>query len=237
MYNCLKCNKEFKYESEYNRHLNRKILCYAPKKEYKCELCNVKFNRPSDQRKHEKTTKHKLNLQNENAETKNDNDYINNKNYNQLLLENTKLENKYNNAVNEINDLKNTNKELNKDIEILKIKLKTQDQELNILKMDNKIHNNLEYIYIIHPMQCINTNIYKIGRTRNVIKRHRQYPKGSELLLTIPCINSIELEKKILNYLKNNESYYQMKEYGVEYFKCDLNNLISDMYKLSDINS
>ena len=26
MYTCNKCNKEFKYESEFNRHKNRKIV-------------------------------------------------------------------------------------------------------------------------------------------------------------------------------------------------------------------
>ena len=34
MYKCLKCNKEYKYESEYNRHKNKKIPCNEIKKEY-----------------------------------------------------------------------------------------------------------------------------------------------------------------------------------------------------------
>jgi hypothetical protein len=46
MYKCLKCNKEFKYESKLNEHQNRKISCDSPKENLKCELCNVKFNRP-----------------------------------------------------------------------------------------------------------------------------------------------------------------------------------------------
>ena len=32
MYKCLKCNKEFNYESELIRHKNRKISCNSPKK-------------------------------------------------------------------------------------------------------------------------------------------------------------------------------------------------------------
>ena len=37
---------------------------------------------------------------------------------------------------------------------------------------------------------------------------------------------------KILNYLKNNDKYIQVKEYGKEYFQCDLKDLISEIYNL-----
>ncbi len=32
MFKCLDCNKVFKYDSEFERHKNRKISCIAPKK-------------------------------------------------------------------------------------------------------------------------------------------------------------------------------------------------------------
>ena len=35
MFNCIKCNKEFKYESDYNKHKNRKTPC-GDKKKFKC---------------------------------------------------------------------------------------------------------------------------------------------------------------------------------------------------------
>lgn len=63
MYKCLNCNKEFKYESELNRHNNRKVPCNTPKKEYKCNICKLHFKCPYDQNKHEKTKKHKTNLE------------------------------------------------------------------------------------------------------------------------------------------------------------------------------
>ena len=62
MYKCLKCNKEFKYESKLKEHKNRKIPCNNPKKEYKCDICNVKFICPAEQARHEKTKKHINNI-------------------------------------------------------------------------------------------------------------------------------------------------------------------------------
>ena len=62
MYKCLKCNKEFKYESKLKEHKNRKIPCNSPKKEYKCDICNVKFICPAEQSRHEKTKKHINNI-------------------------------------------------------------------------------------------------------------------------------------------------------------------------------
>jgi hypothetical protein len=127
---------------------------------------------------------------------------------------------------------------MNTNVELKNIILKLQN-EISILKLENlelksnnKLHNKLEYIYIIHPIQCINLNIYKIGRTSNIINRFKQYPKGSELLFTIPCNNSKLLEQKILNYCKNNIKYEQIKKYGNEYFKCNINLLITDIQNL-----
>ena len=46
------------------------------------------------------------------------------------------------------------------------------------------------------------------------------------------CINSTLMEKIILKYLKENTKYIQAKEYGNEYFICELNNLINDIHIL-----
>ena len=69
MYKCLKCNKEFNYESELIRHKNRKIACNAPKRDFNCKICNSNFKYESDYLRHEKTKKHitnynKCNIQN-----------------------------------------------------------------------------------------------------------------------------------------------------------------------------
>ena len=63
MYKCIKCNKEFKYESQFSRHKNRKNPCNK-KKEYNCNVCNVQFKCPYDKLRHEKTKKHIINMNN-----------------------------------------------------------------------------------------------------------------------------------------------------------------------------
>lgn len=63
MYKCLKCNKEFKFESELNRHKNRKIPCNKEKIKHNCKICNSNFKYESDYIRHEKTKKHQLNVQ------------------------------------------------------------------------------------------------------------------------------------------------------------------------------
>ena len=57
MFKCVKCNKEFKYESDLNRHKNRKTPCNK-KEELKCNYCNVSFTCPYNKSIHEKTKKH-----------------------------------------------------------------------------------------------------------------------------------------------------------------------------------
>ena len=228
MYQCNKCNKEFKYESELKRHKNKKILCNKQKSEYNCNLCNIKFKYESDYLRHEKTKKHIYNLSNNNyEETYNNNTLINENN--DLINNNMELTNTNNELINENIKLKNK-------INILEKCVKQLELENLKFKSKNKLHNQLEYIYIIHPIQCLNMNIYKIGRTSNIINRHKQYPKGSELLFTMPCYNSKVIEQEILNYLKQNVAYNQAKEYGIEYFQCDLNMLINDIQNLINKN-
>ena len=237
MYKCLKCNKEFEYYSEYNRHKNRKTNCNYTKIQLKCDICNIKFQWPAEQKRHENTTKHIINynisIQNNNNNNNLENEIIilNNKNVdleNKNIILNNKnddLENEIIILNNKIIELKNKNMNFNNKIKFL-------ENENQYLKNNNKIHNNNEYIYIIHPAQCININIYKIGRTKNIIKRFKQYPKGSELLFSITCKNSNIIESNILKFLRNDEKYINAKDYGMEYFQCNLENLKNDISKI-----
>ena len=99
MFICLICNKEFKFESGYNRHKNRKIKCSINNTTLECQYCNKNFLRRSHKLDHDKTNKHINNY----------NKYIQN-NVNGDNIAGDKINNILNLTLN-INSLKNTNLE------------------------------------------------------------------------------------------------------------------------------
>lgn len=226
MYNCIKCNKKFNFESKYNEHINRKTPCNG-KKELKCLFCKMSFVRPSHKIDHEKTKKHLNNVfkeTNNQSELNKDELKSDNKLKNQIdelnnIIDDLKIKN--NKLTDETNQYKIKNNELQKENELL-------IDEINILKINNscKLQDN-EQIYIVHERSFVisNINIYKIGRTADLSRRMKEYTKGSKLLYTSPCLNSIKMEAEILKYLKSNDKYKLMKKYGNEYFQCDFNDL------------
>ena len=64
MFTCSKCNKEFKYESDFNRHNNRKTPCTNSNNKLECELCKIKFKCKTEETRHSKTKKHIFNVHN-----------------------------------------------------------------------------------------------------------------------------------------------------------------------------
>ena len=95
-YKCLKCNKEFKFESKLNEHKNRKKPC-DKKEELKCNYCNISFTCPYNKTIHEKTQKH---IKNVNIHNTGDNNIIN-----------SNISNSFNNLVNltlNVNSFKDT---------------------------------------------------------------------------------------------------------------------------------
>ncbi len=77
MHTCNKCNKQFKYSSDYERHKNRKTACNEIKAISDCTLCNVKFNCKTEKIRHEKTKKHIINIQNSNVNNSFNNSFNN----------------------------------------------------------------------------------------------------------------------------------------------------------------
>ncbi len=255
MFKCDKCDKIFKYDSDYQRHLNRKTLCNDIKNIFECGLCNISFNYKSKYNEHEKTKKHIINIQNQNVDNENNKHILNNEiKYNdrinelKIKYENDKedilnryqlqidnLKNKYEIQINNLKQ-ENTNLKNKYEIQIDNLKqentnLKNKFNLLQSLSNSNKI-KNIEYIYIIHERTFVltNTNIYKVGRTNDINRRFKQYSKGSKIVFTMPCNNSIEIEAQILNHLKSDSKYVQATEFGNEYFICNVNDLISDIY-------
>jgi hypothetical protein len=82
-------------------------------------------------------------------------------------------------------------------------------------------------IYLLQTREFIGTNVFKIGRTYNIINRFSNYPKNSVLLYFSSCTNSVVIEYKIKVLFINK--YKQRKDIGSEYFEGDYNNMLSDI--------
>lgn len=87
----------------------------------------------------------------------------------------------------------------------------------------------MNYIYIIQIREHLNTNIYKIGKTKqDNLKRFKQYPKGSKFISQYDCFDCDIVERNIITMFKNK--YVQRTEYGVEYFEGNLTDMKDDIY-------
>ena len=78
-----------------------------------------------------------------------------------------------------------------------------------------------EGIYLLQTRELItmNKNIYKIGRSFNLNKRMKQYPKESNLILLVECCNSVKCEAELLKIFR--KQFIESKKYGNEYFEGD----------------
>jgi hypothetical protein len=77
-----------------------------------------------------------------------------------------------------------------------------------------------QYIYLLREREFINNNqdVYKIGRThQELTKRFNKYPKGSQLILHIACLDSIKAEGELLK--KFRAKFIQRTDIGSEYFE------------------
>ena len=77
------------------------------------------------------------------------------------------------------------------------------------------------YIYVRQHDFSDKYDLYRISKSKNIINTE---------------IENISMETIILNYLKSNNNYIQAKEYGNEYFICDLKILIDDIHTLVQNN-
>jgi hypothetical protein len=75
------------------------------------------------------------------------------------------------------------------------------------------------HIYIIREREFIrlNEDIYKVGRTKNLKQRFRDYPKGSEVIFCYQVDDTIEIEKIVLSELRN--CFKNRRDIGSEYFE------------------
>lgn len=77
------------------------------------------------------------------------------------------------------------------------------------------------YIYIIQLREHFQhkANVFKIGKTCNIMNRTRQYPKGSRLLYTHWVGNMTMAENALMQHLLHASKVVQRRDLGREYFE------------------
>lgn len=83
------------------------------------------------------------------------------------------------------------------------------------------------YIYVIYVREFLNSkeNIIKVGQTSDIIRRFKEYPKGSKLLFTHIVDDRIQTEKEILELMK--KKFTRCVTIGTEYFSGNIETMLS----------
>lgn len=89
------------------------------------------------------------------------------------------------------------------------------------------------HLYIIHLREFVNLQspVYKVGRTSDILRRYSQYPKHSRLLYLLPCTDCVKYEKLVLDSLRCSHIKTRI-DIGSEYFEGDLLDIISIMSRV-----
>ena len=82
------------------------------------------------------------------------------------------------------------------------------------------------YIIWVREFKRAGRHVYKVGRTKDIARRLKDYPKGSALVFFHICPpESLEnAEGEVLS--KIGEAFLQRKEFGMEYFEGNLRSMI-----------
>lgn len=91
---------------------------------------------------------------------------------------------------------------------------------------DSEPHKNSVYLLIEREFMVSKQNIFKIGRSANVSNRTKQYPKGSQLLVVLPCIDSGVTERNLQIVFRNK--FIHRKDIGSEYYEGPPNSVIKE---------
>ena len=85
------------------------------------------------------------------------------------------------------------------------------------------------YIYLVQEREFIklDDNTFKIGRTKNLMQRMSQYPKGSRLLFNICVQDTIRAESELLAIFQKT---FEHVDIGREYFKGDPLHMMEEMF-------
>lgn len=110
-------------------------------------------------------------------------------------------------------------------------------QELALLKLQyttvksaHYVYLKEQWIYLCQTTHCfeLHNNVFKIGRTLDMEKRKRGYPKGTIFFVGLRCIDAIMLENALIARFKL--SFKPRKDYGNEYFEGSLSCMMKMMF-------
>lgn len=127
----------------------------------------------------------------------------------------------------DINDLRTQIDELK-----MRAVLQTQNKQVEQTEdtqdiVEQKIKPIIDgYLYIVWLREFVNSQqpVYKIGRSKDISSRFKDYPKDSKLLYCVFTTDIVEKESKLIQVLKNeNSGVTQQTKYGTEYFLGDYN--------------
>ena len=117
---------------------------------------------------------------------------------------------------------------------ICKISFNTRQSKCYHMKKNNcsppedtsEPHKNSVYLLIEREFMITKENIFKIGRSVKVCNRARQYPKGSQLLVVLPCIDSVATECNLKRVF--SEKFIHRSDIGAEYYEGPPNTMIKE---------
>ena len=90
------------------------------------------------------------------------------------------------------------------------------------------------HIYVIKEREFLKTgeNIFKIGKTKNIVNRMPQYPKNSRIYIMFYSLNIDDMEKHIIKHFDN--TFTKRTDIGSEYYECEGNALLKEMIVFMD---
>lgn len=95
-----------------------------------------------------------------------------------------------------------------------------------------------EGIYLLYSTYPNGEYIYKIGRSKSLQRRLKEYPPNYHQAIILPCDNSDKVERQILSHLNTClEEGIEKCDIGKEYFKSPTNQIDKIKLKVYDIYS
>jgi len=104
--------------------------------------------------------------------------------------------------------------------------------DLSICYFSKPANDMSGYIYLVQEREFYNSGerTYKIGKTRNGVRRLKAYPKGSKLFICIRVKNSDTSERQLLGSFQK-QFQWRKEDYGDEYFTGDVNKMVDLIWK------